>query len=179
MITLKQIVDKIKQVASANLQVGSVHYGDIGSLNEGQQLPTPAVVIELTGAASSKAQITYSVQVTVLDIEDTSKANQLLIHSKTMDIANDIINEFVHGSFVIPEATSPFTIEQDIALLPIAMVDNNAMVGWQFTLEVSAFNARSGCATPYQAVTFEALYDSEDSQLFDINNSALLAISAN
>lgn len=176
MITLYQLIDKFRTIAIRHYQIESYFYGEYNRINENTIQPGVVMLYDCVGVASSQAQITYDIQVTILDIPNTKLDNRLQIESKALDIINDVVNEFIHGREVVNEADKVYQLITQPPFEPVELTGNNAYIGWTTTLQISALNQRSGCDTPYKPAEVFNLQDNAGVNLLSSDGFQLQAI---
>lgn len=108
-MTLIEIIEKIKNIAKKQVNVGYVGEGDIYELNSLPNVDYSVIYITQTNHSITPDLCEYTLNVFYIDRLFNDKSNRLSIHSHGMSMINNIINTLELSEDVNVEYPVPFT----------------------------------------------------------------------
>lgn len=171
MLTLNQIVRRIKLIVLAHQQIRNFYYGAPVDFLTDQTTRYPSAFLTDVPAAVDLSQKTLTIgfRLFLLDLVNVSqnaKENELDVQSDMLSIALDLIAEFDLGVYTDwkPAINSPVTLvrEQDNDLVAGAMLDFSILVPYD----------RDACVVPTDALPNMIVTESEKN-VFDLVYTAV------
>ena len=148
-ITYNQIVKKFEDVITANKFVKTFVAGDIYEIDLKETTYLYAH-LSIENAAFDNAQLTYSFRLYIMDIVDKSENNEYDVLSDTLQVINDVVNEFRNGSTTFGLATMQnYQIQDNITCEPFTERFDNEVAGWAANIDVTVINHFNACNNPY------------------------------
>lgn len=145
MQTLYQVVNEIKELATAHPQITSFYYGDSIQLDTKTD-KLPALLVEPQGSQSGKGFVTFTILITCFDIPSKDRSDDLEVDSKLFDMIQDVIGQFANGN-LFKDYTN-YSLDTDISISPSSpnIDKNDRMLAWTATLDITVKYAKTGCA---------------------------------
>ena len=162
MVTIKNIIDDLSNIASNHYLINSFHSGflDEVDINKLNQADYPILYSEPGTASIDKGVLTYSFTIFVLDILKEDLTNRNNVWSNTLQITQDIIAEFRQNlalqtsgadsgkkfSYVPDEAVLELPITTD----PFTARFSNTLTGWNTGISIQVNNVNNLCDAPVE-----------------------------
>lgn len=108
-MTLIEIIEKIKNIAKKQVNVGYVGEGDIYELNSLPNIDYSVIYITQSNHSITPDLCEYTLNIFYVDRLFNDKSNRLAIHSHGISIINNIINNLELSEDVNVEYPVPFT----------------------------------------------------------------------
>ena len=148
-ITYNQILQKFEDVITANKFIKTFVAGDIYEIDL-KETTYMYAHLSIENAAFDNAQLTYSFRLYIMDIVDKSENNENDVLSDTLQVINDVVNEFRNGSTTFGLATMQnYQIQDNITCEPFTERFDNEVAGWAAYIEVTVINHFNACNNPY------------------------------
>lgn len=147
MKNLKDLITDIETFCTAHYLINTFKYGDVASLNKDKEFKPVQVEVFPTTITNSGKLRDLNLDIYVLDKCKEDGSNLLEIHDKTLQVANDLVNTFIHGDDSLIQVRNEFTIEATDFTL-VYNERNNRLTGWQVGFTVNQFNKQDGCNVP-------------------------------
>ena len=189
MVRYKTIIEDLRTICEAHLQINSFGVGDIRQLgyflqlntdddkvkgdNEGSKSPKyPLVFVIPQPISRDRRTIQYSFNVLVMDIINQDMSNEIQVHNDTLMIAEDILAQFGYGvdassgnyydkyEIVTPTTITPFSESFD---------DYVSGVNLQLTLLIDSPLDR--CIAPIESLSNHLLQEDGGDVLQEDNNN--------
>tara|TARA_R100000329_G_scaffold35345_2_gene33224 strand:+ start:7844 stop:8356 length:513 start_codon:yes stop_codon:yes gene_type:complete len=160
MVTLKNIIDDLSNIATNHYLISSFHSGflDEVDINKLNQSDYPILYCEPGTANIDKGVLTYSFTIFVLDMLKEDLTNRNYVWTNTLEITQDIIAEFRQNlalqtsgadsgkklSYVPDEAVLELPISTD----PFTARFANTLTGWSTSISIQVNNANNLCNAP-------------------------------
>jgi|TARA_R100001163_G_scaffold19018_1_gene16814 hypothetical protein len=148
-ITYNQILKKFEDVITANKFIKTFVAGDIYEIDLTETTYMYAH-LSIESATFDNAQLTYSFRLYVMDIVNKDEGNENEVLSDTLQVINDVINEFRNGSSTFGLATMQnYDIQDTISCSPFTERFDNEVSGWSADIDVTVINHYNACNNPY------------------------------
>lgn len=150
MNSLNEFVDIIEGICTAHPQINKFVYGDFNKVNQDKDFK-PVIVEVFPASASNTGQVmTLEMALAVYDKCQDDYSNLAEIHSKTLEIANDIIAQIKNGSRTFTSYNESKDVRQEFELQttsfdPIYNEKNDLLQGWGVGVSVNIFNDMNAC----------------------------------
>jgi len=150
MNTLKETVSIIEKFCDNHPQINKYVYGDFNVINQDKDFKPVICEVFASGASNTDKLFTTDIAVGFYDKCKEDYSNLLDIHSKTLQIANDLINDFVNGNGTYTTFGREEEIRQNYqvettSFEPIYNQKNDRLQGFAIVFSVTIFNDQSAC----------------------------------
>ena len=162
MITFKNVIDDLSNIATNHYVINSFHSGfldevDINKLDQGD---FPILYCEPGTATIDRGVLTYSFTIFVLDMLKEDLANRNIVWTNTLQTTQDIIAEFRQNlslqtsggdsgkkfSYIPDEAVLDLPINTE----PFTARFANILTGWSTSMSIQVNNANNLCNAPIE-----------------------------
>ena len=162
MITFKNVIDDLSNIATNHYVINSFHSGfldevDINKLDQGE---FPILYCEPGSATIDRGVVTYSFTIFVLDMLKEDLANRNIVWTNTLQTTQDIIAEFRQNlslqtsggdsgkkfSYIPDEAVLDLPINTE----PFTARFANILTGWSTSMSIQVNNANNLCNAPIE-----------------------------
>lgn len=154
-LTYNQIITLLQSIAERHYQINSFFLGRDWDLENDRDLQYPVFqVYPETATMPINAQSQYSTIVTqlnmkVFDLTYPGQENERDVHSDTLQIAQDIVNELNQHPFY---QNSNLSLVGDIQFNAFQEFKDDKSAGWQFSLNFQQINNNQFCGLPIEAI---------------------------
>ena len=165
MITFRNIIHVLSNIAFQNYQLHSFHSGlldevDIGKLETGSY---PILYAEPGNAIINTGVMTYSFTLYILDqINDAEtelnansssdvkeRVGRVDILSENLQILNDVISQFKQNLSSRSYVNDEIVLNLPITAEPFTARFNNLLTGWSASIELQVNNGNNICIAPF------------------------------
>ena len=165
MITFRNIIHELSNIAFQNYQLHSFHSGlldevDIGKLETGSY---PILYAEPGNAIINTGVMTYSFTLYILDqINDAEtqidaiyssavkeRVGRVDILSENLQILNDVISQFKQNLSSRSYVNDEIVLNLPITAEPFTARFNNLLTGWSASIELQVNNGNNICIAPF------------------------------
>ena len=162
MVTLKNIIDDLSNIATNHYLINSFHSGflDEVDINKLDQSDFPILYCEPGTATIDMGVLTYSFTIFVLDMLKEDLTNRNIVWTSTLQTTQDIIAEFRQNlalqtsggdsgkkfSYVPGEVV----LELPITTEPFTARFANILTGWSTSMSIQVNNANNLCNAPIE-----------------------------
>jgi hypothetical protein len=164
-LTYKQILTVLQSIAERHYQINSFYVGDNHDMNTEdlvypvfQVFPTIARLPQTDGEYKT-ITITLKCKILDKDLQNNSITNDL--HTDTLRICQDIINEINQHPFYL---NSNMSLQGDIEIGQMGEVFDDYLVGWEFDLNLQLINNNSFCGLPIANIPGYSVAGPENSE---------------
>ncbi len=173
MITFRNILGLFNVIAKQHFQINSFHSGEMDEVDIEKLGAEDYIIlyVEPGNASINTGSLTYNFNVFVMDmvndevgtmatpngfIKDKNKIGRISTYSETLQILQDVINEFKQNVYSTSWVKNPQNklLPSDIVLQvpincePFTARFNNILTGWTATLSIEVNNTNSLCDSP-------------------------------
>ena len=144
--TYNNVIDTIKCVGNAHLQIQKVTSGDIFDIDLDKNTKFPLMHINPTTTEVGKNELTMNFQIFICDLVEPDESNEQEVLSDTQQIAVDIISIFQHSETLYSSGNlsqgqeARYWTNDSFTLEPFTERFDNSLTGWVFTLPVIVEN---------------------------------------
>jgi len=154
-LTYNNIIDILKDVATRHQQVNTFFLGKDYDLENDGDIQYPLLQVYPTLARMPRNSngeyktIEINLACKVVDLEQQSQNNERDVHSDTLQIAQDIINELNQHPYY---NSSNVSILNDIQLENLEEFEDDMSAGWSFELSLQLVNNNTFCGLPFDPI---------------------------
>lgn len=150
MITFKNVVGYLQTIADNHLELQSFHSGYLDEVDIAKLGATDYTILyaEPGTATINTGVLTYSFTLYVMDLiqDDLSDRNDAF--SETLQILQDVINEFKHSLYTTSWVDGEVVLDVPISAEPFTAKFDNELTGWNATITVQVNNPNNLCISP-------------------------------
>lgn len=152
-ISYVDIIEVMTSIAQRHYQVNSFFLGKDYELENNDDLVYPVFQVypEFARMPINDYKQYKTLEVTlnckVIDLTTNDDGNLKDVHSDTLRIAQDIVNELNAHPFYV---RSNVSLMEDIAFTALEHFDDDITAGWQFALKLKVINANTFCGMPIE-----------------------------
>lgn len=150
-LTYNNIIDILKDIATRHYQINTFYLGKDWDIENDGDIQYPVMQVYPTlakmprNAQGEFKTIQINMNIKVVDLTQQSQENERDIHSDTLQIAQDIINELNQHPYY---QNSNVSIINDINLSNLEEYNDDFTAGWQFDLNLQLINNNTFCGIP-------------------------------
>jgi hypothetical protein len=153
-LSLKQIFQTLESIAERHYLIHSFWIGDDADMNAAKIVyPVLQVKPEIARLPQNEygdyKEIILTLKCKVLDRELQDGSNTNDVHSDTLRITQDVINEINQHPFY---ANSNVTLDGDIEIGELSEWSDDYTAGWEFDLSLKLINKNNFCGLPMEAI---------------------------
>ena len=171
-LTYNQIIELLTDIARRHFQINTFYLGKNWELENSDDILFPLFqVYPDFGSLKANAYNEYKTQEVrfvckVVDTTTPGEGNERDVHSDTLRICQDIVNEFNQHPFYV---RSKVKLIGDIDFLPLEEFKDDISAGWQFTLNFQIINLNTFCGMPIEEIPgFSATGPTSQGQIVDV-----------
>lgn len=171
-ITYNQVVELLTDIARRHYQVNTFYLGRNWELENSDDILYPLFqVYPDFGRLPINAFNEYKTQqirfvCKVIDTTTPGEDNERDVHSDTLRIAQDIVNEFNQHPFYV---RSNIKLIEDIDFTPLEEFKDDISAGWQFNLVFQIINLNTFCGMPIAEIPgFSATGPTSQGEIVDV-----------
>ena len=150
MITFKNVVGYLQTIADNHLELQSFHSGYLDEVDIAKLGAADYTILyaEPGTATINTGVLTYSFTLYVMDLiqDDLSDRNDAF--SETLQILQDVINEFKHSLYTTSWVDGQVVLDVPISAEPFTAKFDNELTGWNATITVQVNNPNNLCISP-------------------------------
>ena len=161
-LTFNQIIDVLKDIATRHYQINTFVLGrdfDVDNQITDNIYPVMQVFVESAAMPQNGIMQYQTLQVVlnvkIIDLETDDESNEQYVHSDTLQISQDIINEINQHPYFMDANLS---ILGDIQLTALEKYEDDITAGWSFGLTLQLINNNSFCGLPMAPITSEVFF---------------------
>jgi hypothetical protein len=150
-VSYVDIIELITDIAQRHYQINTFFLGKNWELENNKDLIYPVLQVYPEFAKmpindwKEYKTLELSLNCKVIDLTTPSDDNQKDVHSDTLRIAQDVVNELNQHPYYI---RSNVSLMEDISFTAIEQFKDDISAGWQFTLKLKIINANTFCGMP-------------------------------
>jgi hypothetical protein len=149
-----QVISILKDIAERHYQINTFFLGKNWEIENTQDIVYPCLQVypEVARMPQTNGEfktLNLRFNCKVIDLVQQDQANQKDVHSDTLAIAQDIINELNQHPFYIRSNAS---LLGDIDLSNLDEYEDDFCAGWEFTLDIQLINNNSFCGLPMEDI---------------------------
>ena len=153
-LTFNQVVEILKDIAQRHYQINTFFLGKDWELENNQDIQYPLLQVYPEAASMPQTNGEYKtinirLNCKVVDYVNQDQSNQKDVHSDTLQIAQDIINELNQHPYYIRSNAS---IIGDINLANLEEFEDDYTAGWEFAIQLRLINNNSYCGLPFEEI---------------------------
>ena len=159
MITFRNVVGYLETIAEKHYEINSFHSGELDEVDINKLGATDYTMLyaEPGTVVVDKGVLSYSFTLYVMDMVNDqvlgdSPNNQRLgrvdTYSETLQIMQDVINEFHHSLYSTSWVDDQVVLDLPINAEPFTARFDNELTGWTATINVQVHNKNNLCIVP-------------------------------
>ena len=159
MITFRNVVGFLETIADKHFEINSFHSGGMSEVDINKLGATDYVILyaEPGQATINTGVMTYSFSVYVMDMTNDqilgdSPNNERIArtdtYSETLQIMQDVINEFKHAMYSTSWVDNEVVLETPITVEPFTARFENELTGWVADITIEVNNTNNLCIVP-------------------------------
>lgn len=171
-ITYNQVIELLTDICRRHYQLNTFYLGRNWELENDDDILFPLFqVYPDFGRLPVNAYNEYKTQeirfvCKVVDTTVPSEDNERDVHSDTLRIAQDIVNEFNQHPFYV---RSSIKLIGDITFVPLEEFEDDISAGWQFNLTFQILNLNTFCGMPIEEIPgYSATGPTSQGELVDV-----------
>ena len=151
-ITFNMVVDVLKDIATRHHQLQTFFLGRDWEIGNSQDVVYPMLQMYPTlsrmpiNSYGEYKTIEFELNCKVVDLVNQSEINERDVHSDTLRIAQDIVNELNQHPYYV---NSNASIVGDIQFDALEEFEDDFAAGWAFTIRLRLININSYCGLPF------------------------------
>lgn len=154
LLTYNGVIDIIRDIAQRHYQINTFQLGKDWELENNEDIIYPILqvypeVARMPQRNGDYKTINISLVCKVIDLVNQDEINEKDIHSDTLQIAQDIVNEINQHPYY---QRSNANIIGDINFTSLEEFEDDYTAGWQFNLELQLINHNSYCGLPFEEI---------------------------
>lgn len=150
-VSYNDLIEIFQDIASRHYQINTLFIGRDWELENNNDLQYPVLQVYPEVAKMpinnwkeyKTLDLTFNVK--VIDLTVPGEENERDVHSDTLRIAQDIVNELNQHPYYI---RSNVSLMEDIDFTAIEEFEDDVTAGWQFNLKLRIINANTFCGMP-------------------------------
>lgn len=153
--TYNQVIELLTDISRRHYQLNTFYLGKDWKLENSEDILYPLFqVYPDFGRLNSNTYGEYKTQdvrfvCKVIDLTVPSEDNEKDVHSDTLRIAQDIVNEFSQHPFYI---RSNIRLKGDVEFRPLEEFQDDVAAGWEFILTFQMINLNTFCGMPIENI---------------------------
>ena len=162
MITFRNVVGFLETIAEKHFEINSFHSGGMSEVDINKLGATDYVILyaEPGSATINTGVMTYSFTIYVMDLTNDqilgdSPNNERITrtdtYSETLQIMQDVINEFKHAMYSTSWVDNEVVLETPITVEPFTAKFENELTGWSADITIEVNNTNNLCIVPITA----------------------------
>ena len=159
MITFRNVVGFLETIADKHFEINSFHSGGMSEVDINKLGATDYVILyaEPGEATINTGVMTYSFSVYVMDMTNDqilgdSPNNERIArtdtYSETLQIMQDVINEFKQSMYSTSWVDNEVVLETPITVEPFTARFENELTGWVADITIEVNNTNNLCIVP-------------------------------
>jgi hypothetical protein len=151
-LTFNQVIDVLQDIAQRHYQINTFFLGRDWELENNNDITYPVLQVypEFARMPQTNGDFkTLNVRLIckVVDLVNQNESNEKDVHSDTLRIAQDIVNEINQHPYY---QHSNANIIGDIDFTSLEEYEDDFAAGWEFTLNLQLINNNSYCGLPFE-----------------------------
>ena len=162
MITFRNVIGFLETIAEKHFEINSFHSGGMSEVDINKLGATDYVILyaEPGSATINTGVMTYSFTIYVMDLTNDqilgdSPNNERITrtdtYSETLQIMQDVINEFKHAMYSTSWVDNEVVLETPITVEPFTAKFENELTGWSADITIEVNNTNNLCIVPITA----------------------------
>ncbi len=143
MKTFKGIVQDLEAFAGSHLQLNSFGWGNIANISTSDYL-YPLLWVQPTASTVQNNQLTLSLELFIMDLQEQDSSNLLDIMNETLLIGRDVIAEYFEDNDGVEFELN----DANVRIEPFDGKFDDLLGGWIFSVELILKLNRNSCLTP-------------------------------
>ena len=159
MITFRNVVGYLETIAEKHYEIHSFHSGELDEVDINKLGATDYVILyaEPGTVVVDKGVLSYSFTLYVMDMvndqvlgdsPNNQRVGRVDTYSETLQIMQDVINEFHHSLYSTSWVDDQVVLDLPINAEPFTARFDNELTGWTATINVQVHNKNNLCIVP-------------------------------
>ena len=159
MITFRNVVGFLETIAEKHFEINSFHSGGMSEVDINKLGATDYVILyaEPGAATINTGVMTYSFTIYVMDLtndqilgdsHNNERITRTDTYSETLQIMQDVINEFKHAMYSTSWVDNEVVLETPITVEPFTARFENELTGWAADITIEVNNTNNLCIVP-------------------------------
>ena len=159
MITFRNVVGYLETIAEKHYEINSFHSGELDEVDINKLGATDYVILyaEPGTVIVDRGVLTYSFTLYVMDMvndqelgdsPNNQRVGRVDTYSETLQIMQDVINEFQHSLYSTSWVDGEVVLNLPINAEPFTARFDNELTGWTANLGVQVHNKNNLCIVP-------------------------------
>ena len=159
MITFRNVVRYLETIAEKHYEIKSFHSGELDEVDINKLGATDYVILyaEPGTVVVDKGVLSYSFTLYVMDMvndqvlgdsPNNQRVGRVDTYSETLQIMQDVINEFHHSLYSTSWVDDQVVLDLPINAEPFTARFDNELTGWTATINVQVHNKNNLCIVP-------------------------------
>ena len=159
MITFRNVVGYLETIAEKHHEINSFHSGELDEVDINKLGATDYVILyaEPGTVIVDRGVLTYSFTLYVMDMvndqelgdsPNNQRVGRVDTYSETLQIMQDVINEFQHSLYSTSWVDGEVVLNLPINAEPFTARFDNELTGWTANLGVQVHNKNNLCIVP-------------------------------
>lgn len=151
MITVKNLLDTLKVVATSNVFIRSFKAGEMSEvdLNKLGATDYPLCFADIGEATIERGALIYSLDILIADIEKSGTTQHQQATSDTLETLHDLINQFHQSLSSSSDVGGDYIIEMPVTCQAFTGRFDNILTGWVASVRLSVPNTNNLCIAPF------------------------------
>ena len=162
MITFRNVIGFLETIAEKHFEINSFHSGGMSEVDINKLGATDYVILyaEPGEATINTGVMTYSFTIYVMDMTNdqilgdapnNERTARTDTYSETLQIMQDVINEFKHAMYSTSWVDNEVVLETPIICEAVVGEFANELIGWSADISVDVNNPNNLCIAPITA----------------------------
>ena len=159
MITFRNVVGFLETIADKHYEINSFHSGGMSEVDINKLGATDYVILyaEPGEATINTGVMTYSFTIYVMDMTNdqilgdapnNERTSRTDTYSETLQIMQDVINEFKQSMYSTSWVDNEVVLETPITVEPFTARFENELTGWAADITIEVNNTNNLCIVP-------------------------------
>jgi len=159
MITFRNVIGFLETIAEKHFEINSFHSGGMSEVDINKLGATDYVILyaEPGEATINTGVMTYSFTIYVMDMTNdqilgdapnNERIARTDTYSETLQIMQDVINEFKHAMYSTSWVDNEVVLETPITVEPFTARFENELTGWVADITIEVNNTNNLCIVP-------------------------------
>ena len=159
MITFRNVVGYLETIAEKHFEINSFHSGQLDEVDINKLGATDYVILyaEPGTATINTGVLTYTFSIYVMDMvndqvlgdsPNNQRTGRVDAYSETLQILQDVINEFKQSLYSTSWVDGEVLLEVPITAEPFTARFDNELTGWTATISLQVNNTNNLCIVP-------------------------------
>ena len=159
MITFRNVVGYLETIAEKHYEIKSFHSGELDEVDINKLGATDYTMLyaEPGTVVVDKGVLSYSFTLYVMDMvndqvlgdsPNNQRVGRVDTYSETLQIMQDVINEFHHSLYSTSWVDDQVVLDLPINAEPFTARFDNELTGWTATINVQVHNKNNLCIVP-------------------------------